>query len=155
MTARLDGNYQDDLFTTSENSPRSHVPSYFLANARLAYTAPDDEWQVYLEVKNLFDKYYFNSIQDASSTLGIVSAQPGLPRTWLVGVKRNFGPSHHEAPPPYVAPPAPPPVQVVAPPPPPAPVATYKQCLDNTVVRMDQACPAPPAPAVPRAGERG
>jgi iron complex outermembrane receptor protein len=87
VSARLDGNYQDDLFTTSENSPRSHVPSYFLANARLAYTAPDDDWQVYLEVKNLFDKYYFNSIQDASSTLGIVSAQPGLPRTWLVGVK--------------------------------------------------------------------
>jgi iron complex outermembrane receptor protein len=155
VSARLDGNYQDDLFTTSENSPRSHVPSYFLANARLAYTAPDDDWQVYLEVKNLFDKYYFNSIQDASSTLGIVSAQPGLPRTWLVGVKKNFGPSHHEAPPAYVPPPPPPPPVAVAPPPPPAPVATYKQCLDNSVVRMDQSCPPPPAPVVPRTGERG
>ncbi|MEO6041183.1 MAG: TonB-dependent receptor [Croceibacterium sp.] len=151
LTFRLDGAYQSDIFTTSENSPFSRIDSYFLANGRIAYTAPGGEWQVYGEVKNLFNKYYFLSKQDASGSLGIVSGMPGLPRTWTLGVKRNFGPSHHEVPA-YVAPP------------PPAPVATYKQCLNGTIVAMDAACPPPPAPPplpvppppeIPRSGERG
>jgi hypothetical protein len=39
-----------------------------------------------------------------------------------------------------------------------APVPTYKQCLDGSVVAMETACPAPPAPpppAVAPQGERG
>jgi hypothetical protein len=43
----------------------------------------------------------------------------------------------------------------VAPPPPPAPVATYKQCLDGSVIRMEAPCPPPPATPVARTGERG
>jgi hypothetical protein len=34
-------------------------------------------------------------------------------------------------------------------------VPTYKQCLDNSVVPIDQTCPAPPPPAVAPQGERG
>jgi iron complex outermembrane recepter protein len=61
-----------------------------------------------------------------------VTAVPALPRTWAVSVKRNFGPSSRNGSPEYFAP---------------APTATFKECLDGTVVAMDAACPPPPAPA--------
>jgi iron complex outermembrane receptor protein len=151
LSTRLDGAYQSDVFTTSENSPFSRVDSYFLANGRLAFTTEDEEWQVYLEVKNIFDKYYFLSRQDAGATLGVVTGQPGLPRTWLVGVKKNFGPRARDEAPAYLAPAN-------------EPVPTYKQCLNGTVVEINAACPnpptqvappVPPAPQVPRSGENG
>ena len=147
LSFRLDGAYQSDIFTSSENSPFSRIDSYFLANGRIAFTAPEDEWQVYGEVKNIFDKYYFLSVSDPSLSLGVVTGMPGLPRTFTIGLKKNFGASHHEAPQEYIAPAA--------------PTATFKQCLDGSVVAMDAACPpppappAPPAPMVPRTGEKG
>jgi len=65
----------------------------------------------------------------------------------MVSVERKFGAS---------APPPPPPVAAPAPViEQSAPVATYKQCLDGSVVKMETACPAPPPPAVAPTGERG
>jgi len=90
VSFRLDGAYQSDIFTTSENSPFSRIESYFLANGRIAFTSADDDWQIYGEIKNIFDKYYFLSKSDASTSLGVVTGMPGLPRTWTLGVKRNF-----------------------------------------------------------------
>ena len=90
LSFRLDGSYQGSIYTTSENSPFSKVDGYFLANGRITFKSADDDWEFYGEVKNIFNKYYYLSVQDASSTLGIVSAAPGLPRTWSIGVKRNF-----------------------------------------------------------------
>jgi iron complex outermembrane receptor protein len=90
LSFRLDGAYQSELYTTSENTPFSLVDSYFIANGRVSFTTADDDWQIYGEVKNLFDKYYFLTISDASNSLGIVTGMPGLPRTWTIGVKKNF-----------------------------------------------------------------
>jgi len=148
ISTRFDGSYQSDIFTTSENSPFSRVDSYFLANGRISFTTDDEEWEIYGEVKNIFDKYYFLSVSDPSLSLGLVTGMPGLPRTWTVGVKKYFGPSGREAPQEYIAPAA--------------PTATFKECLNGTVVPMEAACPpppqqptVPPAPVVPRTGERG
>jgi iron complex outermembrane receptor protein len=148
ISARLGGSYQSDIFTTSENTPFSRIDDYFLANGRLSFTTADEDWQVWLEVKNIFDKYYFMTVSDASASLGTVSGAPGLPRTWAIGLKKNFGGSDRDEPREYVAPAA-------------EPVPTFKQCLDGSVVAIDAACPPPPAPAVPpapaapRPGERG
>jgi iron complex outermembrane receptor protein len=90
ITARFDGSYQSEIFTTSENTPFSKVDSYFLGNGRLTFTSPDESWKFWVEVQNIFDKYYFLTISDASNSLGIVSGAPGLPRTWSVGVRRRF-----------------------------------------------------------------
>ena len=147
ISTRVDGAYQSEIYTTSENTPFSLIDDYFIANGRISFTTADEEWQVYGEVKNIFDKYYFLSVSDASNSLGIVTGMPGLPRTFTVGVKKHFGGSHSEAPQQYIAPAA--------------PTATFKQCLDGSVVAMDAACPpppappAPPAPMVPRTGEKG
>ena len=144
FSARFDGSYQGKLYTTAENTIWSKMPGRFLGNGRLTWATRDDDWKISLEVQNLFDKYYFTSVSDASSSLGIVSGVPGLPRTWLVSVERRFGASH-------AAPPAP----VALPEAVPAVTPTYKQCLDGSVVTMETACSAPPAPAVAPQGERG
>jgi iron complex outermembrane receptor protein len=147
---RFDGSYRSEIFTDTNNSPWSRIDGRFLGNARISYTTADEDWQVALEVQNLFDKYHYLSVSDITRSLGAVTAVPGLPRTWALSIKRNFGPSDGDSSPAYVAPPEPL-----------APSATYKQCLDGSVVVMDAACPPPPAPAVPpapaapRPGERG
>ena len=147
---RLDGSYQGKLFTNAENTIWSEIPGRFLANGRIAWTTRDEDWRVALEVQNIFDKYYFQSVSDVTTSLGLVTGVPGLPRTWTVSVERKFGPSGRDTTPDYVAPPA--------------PVANYKQCLNGTVVEMDAACPpppappampVPPAPVVRPSGERG
>ena len=148
VSARFDGSYQDAVYTNAENTPWALVEDRFLGNARLSYTTADEDWRVSLEVQNLFDKYYFLSKSDVTSnSLGVVTGVPGLPRTWSLAVERRFGPSGRAPAPEYVAPPE--------------PTATYKQCLNGTVIPMGEACPpppappVPPAPAVPRTGENG
>jgi iron complex outermembrane receptor protein len=148
FSLRVDGSYQGKLYTTAENSVWSKIPGRFLGNGRLTWTTRDDDWKMWVEVKNIFNKYYFESKSDVTASLGLVTGVPGLPRTWQVGVERNFGPSSALPPPPPTALPEP------APAPATAPVPSYKQCLDNSVVPIDQACPAPPAPPAPQ-GERG
>jgi iron complex outermembrane receptor protein len=147
---RFDGSYRSAVFTETANSPWSRVDSRFLGNARLSYTSADEDWRLSLEVQNIFDKYYFLSVSDVSKSLGAVTGVPGLPRTWAVTVRRNFGGTR--------AAPEPAPAPVAAPEPvvaPQAPVPTYKQCLDGSIVAMETACAAPPPPVVAPQGERG
>ncbi len=90
-SVRFDGAYQGSVFTTSENSPFSRIPGRFIGNGQLSFTTTDRDWKITLEVKNLFDKYYFLSVSDATiNSLGIVSGVPAQPRTWSVSVKRTF-----------------------------------------------------------------
>jgi iron complex outermembrane receptor protein len=90
FSARVDTSYQGKLFTTSENTSWSKIPGRWIANGQISWTSKEKEWKATLEVKNLFDKYYFTSVSDASTSLGIVSGVPGLPRTWMLSVKRDF-----------------------------------------------------------------
>lgn len=89
---RFDGSYQSEMHTAAINTATSYLPGRFLANAKIWYTTDDDDWQVSLEVQNVFDKYYMHSVSDIYDTgnLGVWTGQPGLPRTWAVTVKRNF-----------------------------------------------------------------
>jgi iron complex outermembrane receptor protein len=90
FTGRFDGSYQGKLYTTSENTVWSVVKARFLGNAHVTYASKDKNWKVQFEVQNLFDKYYFQSVSDATTSLGIVSGVPGLPRTWSLSLTRNF-----------------------------------------------------------------
>jgi len=151
FSLRLDGSYQGQLFTNAENTVWSEIPGRFLANGRISWTTVDEDWKVSLEVQNIFDKYYFQTVSDVTTSLGLVTGVPGLPRTWMASVERRFGPSDRGAPQDYS------PAEV--------PTATFKQCLNGSVVAMDAACPTPPAaqpapavppaPVVPRTGENG
>ena len=90
VSFRLDGNYQGSLYTNAENTSWGKIDGRFLANARLAYSDQGDKWKVALEVQNLFDKYYFQSRSDATTSLGVVTGVPGLPRTMNLSVERKF-----------------------------------------------------------------
>ena len=91
LGVRFDGSYQSSIYANAVNSDFSLIESYFLGNARLSWSDPDKDWQVSLEVQNLFDKYYYlTKFDQATGSAGQVEAQPGLPRTWAVTVKRSF-----------------------------------------------------------------
>ena len=90
ISVRFDGTYQSKIFTEAFNGPDNRVDARFLGNAKLTYTSPDKVWQVSGEVQNVFNKYYYNTIEDVKSSLGAITANPGLPRTWALTIKRTF-----------------------------------------------------------------
>jgi len=90
FTLRLDGSYQGKLYTNAENTHWGTIKGRFLANGQISWRDGDDDWKVALEVKNLTNKYYFQTVSDITTSLGLVTGVPGLPRTWLLSVTRNF-----------------------------------------------------------------
>ncbi len=90
VSFRFDGSYQSHIYTEAFNTPESRTAGHFLGNARITYNGPDDKWQMALEVENVFNKYYYLTKSDVTKSLGLITAQPGMPRTWAVTVKRNF-----------------------------------------------------------------
>jgi iron complex outermembrane receptor protein len=90
VSIRLDGSYQGKLFTNAENTSWSTIDGRFLANARLSWSDPQDKWRASLEVQNLFDEYYYLSVSDVTTSLGVVTGVPGLPRTYAASIERRF-----------------------------------------------------------------
>jgi iron complex outermembrane receptor protein len=90
FSVRLDGAYQGKLFTNAENSSWSKIDGRLLANARLSWSDPASKWRASFEVQNLFDKYYFTSVSDITTSLGAVTGVPGLPRTYAASIERRF-----------------------------------------------------------------
>ncbi|HWK43061.1 MAG TPA: TonB-dependent receptor [Croceibacterium sp.] len=90
LGVRFDGSYRSKIYTETTNTDWSKVDGRFLGNARIQYTTADEDWRVSLEVQNVFDKYYYLSKSDVTTSLGAVTAVPGLPRTWALTVKRSF-----------------------------------------------------------------
>ncbi len=91
VSVRFDGAYQSQIFTTSENTFWSKMPGRFVANAQMSFVTADKDWKATLEIKNLFNRYYFLSVSDVTTnSLGVVSGVPAMPRTWALTVKRTF-----------------------------------------------------------------
>ncbi len=90
FSTRLDGSYQGKLFTNAENTSWAKVDGRFLANLRLSWSDPMAKWRASAEVRNLFDKYYFTSVSDVTTSLGLVTGVPGLPRTYVASIERRF-----------------------------------------------------------------
>jgi len=89
ISARLDAAYQDDMFTEATNTPGSKIDSYTLLNGRLTWEDPDSAWVVALEGRNLSDELYYTN-KGAGAGTGYTNGAPGLPRTWMFSVRRNF-----------------------------------------------------------------
>lgn len=91
FSIRFDGSYQGEMYTNSENTVWARMPGRFIANGQISFATKEDGWKATLEVKNLFDKYYFLSVSDVTtSSLGAVTGVPALPRTWQLTVKKTF-----------------------------------------------------------------
>jgi iron complex outermembrane receptor protein len=90
LTPRFDMSYTGATAggLTSSGFP---LPSFTLANARLTWRDNDNDWQVALEVTNLFEEYYYLTTFDLRGAgAGFVKAQPGRPREWALSVTRRF-----------------------------------------------------------------
>ncbi len=87
LSGRIDGSYQDSVFGNPVNAESNKIPQYFVSNGRLFFTTSNKTWQMALEIKNIFDKYYYLSLVQESQ---YVSATPAMPRTFAVTVTRNF-----------------------------------------------------------------
>lgn len=90
LSLRVDGSYQSEVYTEAMNGPTNRIDGYFLANARLVWTAPDNDWSAALEVTNLSDKYYELTRFDQAVQAGSVSATPGGPRQWAITLTKSF-----------------------------------------------------------------
>ncbi|RZA15165.1 MAG: TonB-dependent receptor, partial [Proteobacteria bacterium] len=86
LTPRFDVAYTPGYCGNLACTPISSNSAYTLANARLTYRAPDNDWSIALEATNLFDKlYYINKFVSTYAT-----GQPGRPREVAVTLRKNF-----------------------------------------------------------------
>ncbi len=100
LTPRVDASYQSEIFTNAVNcgpiSPgcvvanSNRVPGYTLVNARLTWKSAKGDWQAALEVTNVTNKLYYNTLFDLMNFDGSVLGQPGMPREWAVSLKKSF-----------------------------------------------------------------
>jgi iron complex outermembrane receptor protein len=86
LTPRIDVSYTPGYCGNFNCDPNVTVESYTLANARLTYRSPDEDWSVSLEATNLFDKFYYLN----KFATFYVNGQPGRPREFAVTVRKNF-----------------------------------------------------------------
>jgi len=89
ITYRLDGAYQGKLYTNAENTAWAKIPGRLVSNAQVTW-ANEDGWKLGVEVRNLSDKYYFQSVSDITTSLGLVTGVPAMPRTYSAFVERRF-----------------------------------------------------------------
>lgn len=81
--ARFSGNSRGDL----EGNPLFKIDSYALFDANLALMTNDDSYQFDVFVRNIGNKYYWNSVQ---LPLDSLVRYAGMPRTWGVSLKAKF-----------------------------------------------------------------
>jgi len=91
LTPRIDAAYQGPLYTNAINRESNRIGGYTIANARLTWRNDARDLEVAFEVTNLFDKYYYLTINDQTTgSQGYANAQPGRPREWAVSLKKTF-----------------------------------------------------------------
>jgi iron complex outermembrane receptor protein len=94
ITPRFDLYYQDETFAGFQGSGANRMvqilPSFTTANARVTWRNMDEDLSISLEVTNLTDEYYFNSVFDQRANNGGRIVTPSRPREWAVSVKKDF-----------------------------------------------------------------
>jgi iron complex outermembrane receptor protein len=90
LTPRLDWSYRSKTYNDLFNSAIASSAGYSLFNAHVFYSPLTDHWSASLEVKNLANKLYFPNKFNQLDGAGILVGQVGMPRTYLVSLRRNF-----------------------------------------------------------------
>ena len=91
LTPRIDGSYQSTLYSNALNGPLNQINPYTLWNAKLTYRPTSGGWETSVGVTNLTNKLYYVTTFDLTGAGGgSVDGQPGMPREWLVTVKKSF-----------------------------------------------------------------
>jgi len=90
VNIRVDATYQDDIYTNPANGELNKIDSYTLTNARLWWQAPDQDWELGLEVQNLTDELYYYTKFDQNNSVGQITGTPALPRTYRLTATKSF-----------------------------------------------------------------
>lgn len=89
LNARLtvNGRYSSTSRGDLEGDPLFKIDNYALFDANLAVMTNDDQYQLDVFVRNIGNKYYWNSVQ---LPLDSLVRYAGMPRTWGVSLKAKF-----------------------------------------------------------------
>jgi len=90
LTTRLDVSYESDDASAVANYPTIVRKAHTLANLRLTYVPPKEDWEMSVGARNLFDARYFTT-KNLSPAAGSASGTLGRPRETYVEVSRRFG----------------------------------------------------------------
>lgn len=90
LTPRIDYAYKSKVYSDAANYEPGAIPGYGLWNARLSYAAPEDAWELSMQIYNLADKRYFVNKFQGYFALGTLVGQPAMPRTFLLSLRHNF-----------------------------------------------------------------
>jgi iron complex outermembrane receptor protein len=88
LVPRIDYSYTSEQENDTINTPLLHRPEVSLVDASIAYTTPDDKWQIVAGGTNLTDKRYIVSGQDNTGA-GLVYGTYNAPRQWFVSLRLN------------------------------------------------------------------
>jgi iron complex outermembrane receptor protein len=90
VTARIDASYQDEVYSEPTNGPLNLIEDRTLVNGRIWWDDSDRDWTIAIEVTNLTDEVYYHTKFDQANSVGQVTGQPALPRTYGISIRRNF-----------------------------------------------------------------
>ena len=85
----VDGNYRSNFSSNPSPSAYTWVDGYSLNNVRLGYRS-EAGIDVYGWVRNVFDVHYFEALNVPGGNTGLITGQPGDPRTFGGTVKVSF-----------------------------------------------------------------
>ncbi|MFV0277026.1 MAG: TonB-dependent receptor, partial [Parahaliea sp.] len=86
LSAQTDVSYQSKSYFTPDNNPLLSQESYWLWNAKVAYSNPGRSWDISLWIKNISDEEYYVETYDFSSN-GWDLLLYGTPRTFGVDLE--------------------------------------------------------------------
>ncbi|MEO5707912.1 MAG: TonB-dependent receptor [Alteraurantiacibacter sp.] len=85
----FDGNYRSRFSSNPSPSAYTWIDGYSLANFRLGFRT-DDGLNVFTWVRNAFDEHFFELLNVAPGSTGLIAGQPGDPRTYGLTLSRTF-----------------------------------------------------------------
>ena len=85
----FDGNYRSSFSSNPSPSAYTWVDGYALSNIRLGFRT-DAGFDIYGWVRNAFDVNYFEALNVPGGNTGLITGQPGDPRTFGATIKATF-----------------------------------------------------------------
>ncbi len=95
IVSRLDYSYVDEIFMgldagAGQNVEVSSFDDYGLLSARIAWTSPDEHYEIALYGTNLNDELYFMGAASVGDSVGTFPVTPGPPRMYGAELRYNF-----------------------------------------------------------------
>ena len=87
LTPRVEYSFKSKIYNDAANTEAIASPALGLWNARISWEPSGQHWSVVASVANLADKAYFAANSDQGTTR---EAVPGMPRTYMLSVRRRF-----------------------------------------------------------------